>query len=78
MTLKQLTDKVTVIGAASNYRVEIEFRGKTYICRSNNSFAKDRLYEQSWLRDSQRGTGGYTLRQALQAFYDECKTANNL
>lgn len=78
MTLDKLADKVTVSGAASNYRVVIEFRGKNYTCRSNNTLAMDRLHEQSTLRDSQRGTWGYTLRQALQAFYDECKSANNL
>lgn len=78
MTLGRLTDIVTVSGAASNYKVTIEYRGKIYTCRSNNSLAMDRIHEQSYLRDSQRGTWGYTLRQALQAFYDECKSANNI
>ena len=78
MTLEQLADKVTVSGATSNYRVVIEYRGQIYSCRSNNTLAMDRLHEQSTLRDSQRGTWGYTLRQALQAFYDECKSCNNL
>lgn len=78
MTLDKLTDKVTVTGAASNYKVAIEFRGKIYTCRSNNSLAMDRIHEQSNLRDSQRGTDGLTLRQALEAFYNECKEKNNL
>lgn len=78
MTTKQLADRVTVSGVASNYRVVIEYRDKIYSCRSNNTLAMDRLHQQSTLRDSQRGTWGYTLRQALQAFYDECKSYNNL
>lgn len=78
MTKELLSEKVTVIGAASNYKVTIEYRGNFYTCRSNNSLAMDRIHEQSYIRDSQRGTCGYTFRQALQAFYDECKSANNL
>lgn len=78
MTLEQLADRVTVSGAASNYNVTIEFRGKFYSCRSNNTLAMDRIHEQSALRDSQRGTAGLTLRQALEQFYNECKEHNNI
>lgn len=78
MTLEQLADKVTVSGAASNYKVTIEYRGKIYSCRSNNTLAMDRIYEQSSLRDNQRGTAGLTLRQALEEFYNECKEKNNI
>lgn len=53
----------------SSYKITIEYRGKDYNCISNNSLAYD-----SWLI----GGGEYTEKQALMAFWNECKRKNNL
>lgn len=71
MTEQQLRERVDVHHSYSYgvYEVTIEYRGKKYHCRSNNSLAYDGL---------DTGAYGITSKQAYQAFYDECKRKNNL
>lgn len=78
MTTVQLSEKVKVnwIGYGT-YRVEIEYKGKRYTCTSHNSLAKDRLSDHEYISDRTEKSG-YTYRQALEAFYEECKQANGL
>ena len=53
-----------------NYKIAIEYRNKPYTCVSNNSLAYD-----AWKYDDRTH---YTEKQALKAFYDECKRKNGL
>lgn len=78
MTEKQLRERMVVSRASGHgqYRVVIVYRGKTYSCISNNTMAWD-------MKDYDYGCGMKRVyyssaRQAMQAFYDECKTKNNL
>ena len=71
MTTQELQDHIVSIrwNGYGAYRVTIEYRNNFYSCHSHNSMAYD----------AYRGSNnGYTYKQALQAFYDECKTLNNL
>lgn len=73
MTTQELLSKIDVrktIGYGS-YKVTIEYRGKKYTCISNDSVAYDRHLDD----DAKRG---YTMKDALKAFYNECKRRNNL
>lgn len=78
MTLQELREKVKVRRASGycSYTVTITYRGKEYICHSNNSLAWDRLDDDNY-RDNEV-SGFYTNKGAYQAFYDECKRKNNL
>lgn len=71
--------KVTAVSKGVGYNeyvVGISYRGKNYVCISHNSLAFDRLDDEE-LSDN-KSKGGYTNRQAWQAFYDECKRHNCL
>lgn len=70
MTTQELQDRLTVRwNGYGSYRVTIYYRNKRYTCNSHNSMAYDAM----------RGsTNGYTYKQALQSFYDECKMLNDL
>ncbi len=74
MTEKQLEERVSVVRANGygSYRVTIRFRDRDYSCFSHNTLAYDRLTEHGYL-DDRKETGGYTYKQALLAFYEECK-----
>lgn len=78
MTLKELRKRVRVTrdGGYCNYKVTIEYRGKTYTCHSHNSLAWDRLDDDNY-RDNEVN-GFYTNKGAYLAFYNECKRANDL
>lgn len=80
MTLKELENKVVVQSkGCGQYKIAIEYRGKTYHCNSNDSLAYDSLPKCC-------NSGGcwddsnlpMTYNQALKSFYDECKRKNNL
>ena len=75
MTEKQLRERVRVewIGYGT-YRVTITYRGKEYACKSHNSLAYDM---RNWEQGEPRAWYA-SARQALEAFYDECKRANML
>lgn len=78
MNIWQLLEKVNVRSKGSgNYLVVIEYKGKQYKCQSNNSLAYDRIYNYLLFKNRKRAYE-YTLKQALQRFYDECKLKNNL
>lgn len=78
MTLKELMDKVRVrrINGYGKYLITITFRGKEYSTHSNNSLAWDRISDGDDFPN--KVSGHYTLKQAYQAFYDECKEINSL
>lgn len=78
MTLKQLEERVRVkiANGYCSYEVTINYRGKEYKCHSNNSLAWDRqscddVHPQITLFS-------YTLKGALNSFYEECKRKNNI
>lgn len=79
MTTQELKGRMRVINGIgyNTYIVEINWRGKYYHTRSHNSLAYDRLQEANWLNPSTKSEG-YTERQALQSFYDECVRDNYL
>lgn len=58
------------------FLVEINYRGKTYSCTSNNSLAYDRVTDCE--EDKKIKKSGYTLEQAWDALYRECKKKNGL
>lgn len=64
--------------APSDYRVRVNYRGKEYSCRSNNSIAWDRMSEAGDLYECERGAGWLTLRQAYLQFYEECCRKNHI
>lgn len=77
MTLAEIKQKTSVYWfGISQYEVTIEYRGKAYKCKSNNSLAWDRLDDDRY-SDSYR-VGFYTNKEAWKSFYDECKSKNNL
>lgn len=81
MTLKQLENKVSVRhGIGYNlYEVTIEYRGKKYNCKSNNSLAWDRIHVDGTECYGDRAVRcTYTYKQALVAFWEECKRLNGL
>ena len=63
MSKDELRSRITIRWKGyGTYKVTIEYRGKLYSCTSHNSLAYDRIDEKG----------------ALQAFWDECKRANDL
>ncbi len=80
MTKEELAQKVNVTPVGSGqYEVEIDYRGKTYLCRSNNALAYDSLPKYCNNCGCWNDTDTpMTEKQALRAFYDECKRKNNL
>lgn len=82
MTTKDLQNKITRLchhnGYGGCYMVEIYYHGKFYSCHSNNSLAWDRIHSDDYVPDRAERDGGYTLKGALKAFYDECKRKNGL
>ena len=76
MNTEQLASRTTVQWCGhGSYRVTIIYQGRQYHCRSNNSLAYDRLSSDV---SPLTVECDYTLRQALNAFYQECKRKNNL
>ena len=74
MTAKELYEHVSVSWAGyGQYNVEINYRGKTYKCHSNNSQAWDYL---NWEKGDEPGP--YTSKQAYQAFWNECCRVNKI
>ena len=70
MTLKELENTMTIgtcVGGA--FEIEMEYRGKTYRCKSTNTLAYD-----AYKGDE---THYYTKKQALMALRAECKIANH-
>lgn len=63
--------------SACDFKVTITYHGQKYSTISKNTDAYFRLYYTPVLNSEER-YNGYTYIQALQAFYDECKTKNNL
>lgn len=79
MTLKELWDKVIVQSRGSGqYEVKIIYRRKWYRCTSNNSLAYDSLPKLCGSGCWDDSNLPMTTKQALQAFYDECKRKNCL
>lgn len=78
MTLKELKDKVRVrrSNGYGRYLITITFRGNEYSVLSNNSLAWDRISDGDDFPN--KVSGYYTLKQAYQAFYDECKEHHSL
>jgi hypothetical protein len=74
MTLQELKERVKVErdGGYGSYKVTITYRGKSYWCHSNNSLAWDDL------GSDEHRCYYMTDKQALLAFYDECKRKNHL
>ena len=77
MTLKELQSKIYSVGVclSGQFEVVIEYRNKLYKCRSNNTLAYDTLRYDP---DPVPSDSYYTMKQAMQALYDECKSKNNL
>lgn len=78
MKTRDLENKIYVgVCLSGQFMIRIEYRGKTYSCKSNNTLAYDRCKgSDNFCLTSHRY--GYTYRQALQAMFDECKMKNNL
>lgn len=76
MTTKELQSRVRVasVGCGS-FCVTITYKGQKYGCRSNNSLAYDRLTADV---SPLTVLYSYTLKQALRAFYDECRRKKRL
>lgn len=72
MTTRQLKNRVNYIGPTfkGRFLVQIIYRNEFFKCYSTNTLAKDAILNQE--------RHYYTERQAFQALYDECKSANNL
>jgi len=70
MTQEELRGKVDVTWKGyGNYRVRIDYRNRYYTGYAHDS--------QMW--DTLNGAKcGYTFKQALQYFWNECKRQNNL
>lgn len=77
MTLKEFSNKVD-LGTClmGQFQVTINYRGKDYTCKSNNTQAYDAI--RDWLRDADNPAWGYTPKQAYECLWSECKTANDL
>lgn len=77
MTARDLYYKISVAPQGSGYYlVKIEYRGKTYSCLSQNSLAYDRMNAD--IVSGRQVYCEYTYKQAMEAFYDECKRKNYL
>lgn len=78
MNTKELRRRITIQWkGCGNYKVAIEYRGEFYSCTSHNSLAYDRIKNCDVYSDKVE-VYGYTYKQALLSFYDECKRANDL
>lgn len=74
MTKKELYNRITLgTCLCGQFAVTIEYCGKEYRCKSNNTLAYD-----SVRFNPEPGESYYTPKQALMALWDECKTKNNL
>lgn len=70
MTLERLYQHVDVTWKGyGSYQVLIKYRNKFYRCIAHDSMMWDTI---------KGAHTGYTIRQAFQHFYDECKRQNNL
>lgn len=77
MTLKQIKDKVDIcLCLHGQFNVIINYRGKEYTCKSNNTMAYDTIL--TWKRERVPVCGGYTIKKAYEALWDECKRKNGL
>ncbi len=78
MTTRELVYRIDLGGCVRGcFRVTINYRGKEYSTRSNDTLAYDMI--RSWERDEKPERGYYsTPRQAYIALWNECKQANNL
>ena len=78
MTLKQFKDKVSVTWKGyGTYRIEIEYRGREYTCLTHNAPAYDRIKGNDDWTDRTVACF-YTLKQAYQHLWDECKRKNDI
>jgi len=71
MTTRELLDHIVSVrwNGCGAFKVTIKYRNEIYSCHSHNFKAYD----------AYRGSkSSYTYKQSLQAFYNECKTLNNL
>ena len=81
MTLKELENRVRISRTCGHgqYKVTIEYRNEEYTCTSNNTLAYDSLPHPCNAGGCWDDTNcPMTEKQALQAFYDECKYKNGL
>lgn len=78
MTLEELKDKIEsiVFVGYGHYKVTIRFRGKRYRCTTNNTLATDRAKYGCY--EPRKKEGMYTMKQALESLYNECKEKNGL
>lgn len=77
MTLKELSNKVD-LGTClmGQFKVAISYHCKEYTCKSNNTMAYDTIL--TWKRERVPVCGGYTIKQAYETLWDECKRKNGL
>lgn len=74
MTQKELSHRLTIgVCCGGQFEVTIEYRNKTYRCKSNNTMAYDCIQS-----DNNELAYYSSVRQAMQALYDECKEANGI
>lgn len=79
MKTKDLENKIYVgVCLSGQFTIRIEYRGKTYSCKSNNTLAYDRYKNSDYFLSDKQSMYGYTYKQALLAMYEECKRKNNL
>ena len=79
MKTRDLENKIYVgVCLSGQFTIRIEYRGKQYSCKSNNTLAYDRYSgSDNWTSNKQIRCC-YTYKQALRAMFDECKRKNNL
>ena len=78
MTTQQLQNNISVRwNGYGSYDVTMYFYNKKYTCQSHNSIAYDRIKVSEGYNDK-TSVYGYTYKQALQAFWNECKLLNNI
>lgn len=78
MKTRDLENKIYVgVCLSGQFTIRIEYRGRQYSCKSNNTLAYDRYKNSDYFFDKQP-MYGYTYKQALQSMFDECKRKNNL
>lgn len=79
MTTKQLESRIsTRWGCYGTHETTIEYRGKRYTCRTNNTLATDRISGYADEVSDKTVKGFYTYKGALKALWDECKRVNQL
>lgn len=77
MTTEQLKTKVSVKPVIqARLLITIKYRGKKYSCFSANHLAFIRILLANQYK--KREIYYYTLKNAYQAFYDECKAKNKI